>query len=227
MRFGVMRTLRVTVFTFKLISISAVWEDASRSRSRTMPSRSVRMWRASARRALDEIEAAHTAMRGPGRGRRYAAQQINQAYVVLLASQFQGFCRELHAQCAEHMGHAVHSPDIGFLLRARLTEGRRLDAGNPNPGNIGSDFGRFGVTFWEEVRRRNPRNADRQEQLETLMRWRNAVAHQDFAHPALRGRKDVTITEVRSWRRACGMLALDFEAVMHAHLVKMTGLKPW
>lgn len=73
-----------------------------------MPSRSLRMWQASARKALDEIASAHHAMRGVGRGRRYAAQQINQAYVVI------------------------------------LTQGRKLDVGNPSPANIGSDFGRFG-----------------------------------------------------------------------------------
>lgn len=192
-----------------------------------MPSRSLRMWKASARKALDEIEAAHRAVRELRRGRRYAAQQINQAYVVLLSSQFQRFCRELHAQCVEHVSDATLPVDVGLLLRARLTEGRKLDAGNPNPGNIGSDFGRFGIGFWDEVRGRNPRNAGRQEQLESLMRWRNAVAHQDFSHPALKRRKEVTITEVRRWRRACAMLALDFDAVMHAHLRKITGRKPW
>lgn len=192
-----------------------------------MPSRSLRTWRVSARKALDEIEAAHRAVRGLRRGRRYAAQQINQAYVVLLSSQFQRFCRELHAQCVEHVGDAASPTDIGFLLRARLTEGRKLDAGNPSPGNIGSDFGRFGIRFWDEVRRRNPRNPDRQEQLESLMRWRNAVAHQDFSHVALGGRREITISEVRRWRRACAMLALDFDGVMRAHLVKITGRRPW
>lgn len=185
------------------------------------------MWKASARNALDEIESAHSAVRGLRRGRRFAAQQINQAYVVLLSSQFQRFCRELHAQCVEHVGNAANPPSVGFLLRTRLTEGRKLDAGNPSPGNIGSDFGRFGILFWDEVRRRRSRNAGRQERLEHLMRWRNAVAHQDFSHAALKGRREVTITEVRAWRRACAMLALDFDAVMHAHLIRITGRRPW
>jgi hypothetical protein len=192
-----------------------------------MPSRSLRMWKVSSRRALDEIEAAHGAVRRLRRGRRYAAQQISQAYVVLLASQFQRFCRELHAQCVEHVSASTSPADVGVVLRAQLTEGRKLDSGNPNPGNIGSDFGRFGLKFWEEVRRRNARNPTRQEQLENLMRWRNAVAHQDFSHSALGGRREITISEVRTWRRACAMLALDFDAVMNAHLSKITGRKPW
>lgn len=192
-----------------------------------MPSRSLRTWKVSARRALNEIEVAHKAVRGLRRGRRYAAEQISQVYVVLLSSQFQRFCRELHAQCVEHIQAATSPVAVGALVRTGLTERRKLDVGNPNPGNIGSDFGRFGIDFWDEVRRRNPRNRERQEQLENLMRWRNAVAHQDFTHSALNGRRHVTITEVRTWRRACAMLALDFDGVMGAHLMKITGRKPW
>lgn len=193
-----------------------------------MPSRSLRTWKVSSRKALDEIEAAHRAVRRLRQsGRRYAAQQISQAYVVLLASQFQRFCRELHAQCVDHVSTATSTADVGLVLRTQLTQGRKLDTGNPNPGNIGSDFGRFGLPFWEEVRSRNPRNPGRQEQLEKLMRWRNAVAHQDFSRLGSDGRREITFTEVRTWRRACAMLALDFDAVMHAHLVKITGRKPW
>lgn len=61
-----------------------------------MPSRSLRKWQMTAGRALNEMEAARLAVRGTGRGRRIAMQQMNQAYVVLLLSQFQLFCREFH-----------------------------------------------------------------------------------------------------------------------------------
>jgi hypothetical protein len=37
---------------------------------------------------LQEIENAHAAVGGTGRGRRYTTQQINRAFVMLLASQF-------------------------------------------------------------------------------------------------------------------------------------------
>jgi hypothetical protein len=33
-------------------------------------------------------------------------------------------------------------------VQGALVWDRRLDAGNPNPGNIGSDFNRFDFTFW-------------------------------------------------------------------------------
>jgi len=68
-----------------------------------MPSTSHRQWRTVRASALDEIARAHAALRGTARGRRDRTQQVNQAYAMLLASQFQGFCRDLHTECVEHI----------------------------------------------------------------------------------------------------------------------------
>ena len=56
-----------------------------------MPSRAYRQWQHVRARDLDQLESAHTLLGGSARGRRYTTQQINRAYAVLLASQFQGF----------------------------------------------------------------------------------------------------------------------------------------
>jgi hypothetical protein len=56
-----------------------------------MPSLAYREWITTRADALGEIERAHAAVGGTGRRRRYATQQINQAYDVMLASQFQGY----------------------------------------------------------------------------------------------------------------------------------------
>src|ERR1700682_173538 len=56
---------------------------------------------------LDEIVEAHRAVGGSGRGRRHATEQVNHAYAVLLSSQFQGFCRDLHSECARHIVQQV------------------------------------------------------------------------------------------------------------------------
>jgi hypothetical protein len=192
-----------------------------------MPSRSRQTWRADARRALDEIEAVHRAVGGSGRGRQFAVQQINQAYVVLLSSWFQAYCRDLHTECVDHLMQFVAPARASGFLRRRLMEGRKLDAGNPNPGNVGSDFGRLGVEFWAEIHGHDPAAKARQETLGVLNRWRNAIAHQDFSNPLLLGRSQVKLTEVRRWRSTCNALAVDFERVMYDHLLTVTGTRPW
>jgi hypothetical protein len=125
------------------------------------------------------MEAAHAALGGTGPGRRHATQQINQAYAVMLSSQFQLFCRDLHTEAADVLTQAVGVPDVRLtILRAALTEGRKLDFGNPNPGNIGSDFDRLGLSFWGELGHAFPDIARLRNSLEELNRWRNAIAHQ-------------------------------------------------
>src|SRR5947208_6514818 len=108
-----------------------------------MPSNSLLRWRGVRAAALDEIEAAHAHVGGTGPGRRYATQQVNRAYAVLLASEFQGFCRELHSECAEYVvaGTAAQLQDV---IRQQFLWARQLDRGNAQSAAIGSDFGRFG-----------------------------------------------------------------------------------
>src|SRR5438105_5495917 len=103
-----------------------------------MPSISLNRWENERRTALDQIEAAHAAVGGTGPGRRYATQQINQAYAVLLSSQFQRFCRDLHTEAADYLVSTITPPRLQSTLREALTHGRKLEIGNPNPGNIGA-----------------------------------------------------------------------------------------
>jgi hypothetical protein len=192
-----------------------------------MPSRSLLFWRARSAQALDEIEAAHRAVGGSGRGRRYATQQINQAYAVMLSSQFQRFCRDLQSEAVDVLATTISVPEVLDVFRLQLTTGRKLDSGNPNPANIGSDFGRLGIDFWPEVLASDSRNASRRLSLEALNRWRNAIAHQDFSTLSLAGRTELRLAEVRHWRAGCNALAQEFDAVVGHHLATIHGVAPW
>src|SRR5947207_1748300 len=131
-----------------------------------MPSNSFQAWGAGRSAALDEIEEAHQSVGGTGPGRRVATQQINQAYAVVLSSQFQGFCRDLHTECIEHFVRGVALASAQLVLYDEFLLNRRLDRGNPNPGNIGADFNRLGVNFWPLVVADDARNEQRRVLLE-------------------------------------------------------------
>jgi hypothetical protein len=191
-----------------------------------MPSAALIRWTSGRSAELDELESAHASVGGTGRGRRYATQQINRAYAVLLASQFQGYCRDLHSECIEAFLPMSVSQDWRTALRATFKLNRKLDTGNPSPSNIGSDFGRFGIEFWTRVERGDPLGRARRDTLERLMLWRNAIAHQDFRDSRL-GQGTLRLAEVRSWRRACDTLATVFDDVMAGHISATTGRSPW
>lgn len=191
-----------------------------------MPSTALAWWRTVAALALDEVEAAHASIGGTGRGRRYATGQVNNAYAVLLSSQFQRFCRDLHTAAVNHVVGTT-PPAVQDLFRKRMTDGRKLDTGNPNPGNIGSDFNRLGFDFWPVPALAAPANLRRRRGLEQLNEWRNAIAHHDFSRPACGGRETVGLAQVRRWRRACGGLATAFDAVTRDEMSALTGTSPW
>jgi hypothetical protein len=180
-----------------------------------MPSLSLQRWFGERAGPLDDLANAHRSVRGSGAGARAAAQQINQAYAVLVSAQFQGFCRDLHSECADHLVTPVADPDLRELLRDNLLFGRKIDRGNPNPGNLGSDFNRFSLAFWSLVDAHHSRNPARKSALEELNDWRNAIAHQDFPASMLKGgRPNLTLAQVQTWRKACDGLARSFVDVL-------------
>jgi hypothetical protein len=192
-----------------------------------MPSLAFQNWVTVRAASLSEFETAHRELRGTGSSRRHLTQQINQAYAVLLSSEFQGFCRDLYLECAGHVVRGLAPPRLA-ICRTNLQHGCRLDTGNPNPGNIGADFNRLGLQFWLAVDVEHPRNPHRKAQLQRLNRWRNAIAHSDFAPDmCIAGRPSLHLAAVRTWRKACHGLGRSFDNVMRAHLLTVTGSAPW
>src|SRR5438132_10335363 len=105
-----------------------------------MPSKAYQKWRNARSNELGQIEHAHTAVGVTGRGRWYATQQVNQAYVVLLASHFQSFCRDLHTESITFLVSLVTPTHLQRMMREELTWNRQLDKGNAQPASIGADF---------------------------------------------------------------------------------------
>jgi hypothetical protein len=191
----------------------------------SVPSASFRVWQSQRARQLDEIEAAHAAVGGSARGRRWATEQINHAYAVLLSSQFQGFCRDLHSESVDLLVR-ISPASVRNVLRAEFLFARSLDRGTANPANIESDFKRLGVPFWLEVQAFDRRNSSRRRLLEQLSHWRNAIAHQDFASSRLTPSR-LRLGTVRGWRRACNGLARSFDRVLNRYLGSLLGATPW
>lgn len=189
-----------------------------------MPSKSLARWNTERAAQLDEVEAAHRSVGGAGPGRRFATQQINNAYAVLVASQFQGFCRDLHTEARAYILAAVTDSTLREGLRALMAD-RKIDRGNPSRGNLGADFNRFGPGFWDAVYAEDSRNRTRAGGLDELVDWRNAVAHQDYV--PVGGDPRLPLRRVQAWRRACAALARGMDCVVGRRLAVMVGHAPW
>jgi len=178
-------------------------------------------------KSLDEIERTHTAVEGIGRGRRYATQQINRAYAVLLAAHFQGYCRDLHSECLDHLVSSLIPTMIQPIVRAEFDLNRQLKAKNAQKGSIGSDFNRLGISFWKEVEAHNLAKSAHIALLAEMNEWRNAIVHEDYDPTKLGGTTTLQLTKVKKWRKACNKLARSFDAVMRQYVQSLIGSSPW
>lgn len=206
-----------------------------------MPSVALREWQGIRSVQLDELDAAHGAVGGTGPGRRYATGQLNHAYAVAVASQFQGFCRDLHSESADVVadvigslgpGGSVNSAAVAGLVLNALTDNRPLDRGNAHSGSIGASFESFDLDIWGAARQLDARTARRLVRLEQLNIWRNAIAHQDFDFSrhqleVLAGMTRLGLDEVRAFRSCCGQLAGTFDRVLARCLESIVGARPW
>lgn len=190
----------------------------------TVKSIAMLLWQVNRSAALDEFEEIHSSLGAKTVGIRRARNQINQAYALMLSGQFQGYCRDLHSEAVDHLTRVITPVSIQAIMKQNIEENRKLDSGNPNPGNIGSDFNRFGMRFWDEVYTHAPQSHSQRMDLDHLNRFRNDVAHQTFGAAAPIA---IRHAQVKTWRRSCDALALAFEAVVGKHLTTITGVAPW
>jgi hypothetical protein len=182
-------------------------------------------WLGQRSKKLLELRTAHTAVSGTGPGARVATQQIVHAYAVLLLAQFQAFCRDLHTQAVDWLTSAIEPTGLAPIFRLNLTARRLLDTGNATAGNIGSDFNRLNMSFWPDVYAQDSRNLSRRAKLDELVRWRNAIGHQDFTAAGL-DQGSLTLRSVEGWLSACRGLATSFHAIVVQHLEATVGRNP-
>jgi hypothetical protein len=191
-----------------------------------MPSRALNRWTTTSAEQLDQIADAHAAIGGKKPGRRSATEQINHAYVLLLAAALQGFCRDLHTESVNALlGSLKPSVGIETVLLAIASHGRQLDSRNATRATIAADFNPLGVRILDELKPRRPTNQARLLVLDRMNDWRNAIAHQSFDRKVLDPPK-LHLKTVGIWRRQCTILASDLDRVMRAHLGKLVGTAP-
>ena len=191
-----------------------------------MPSISLTTWRTIRSQSLGRVELAHRAITANARGHQDATRQLNQAYALLLAAEFQGFCRELHTEAVGHLV-AIVPPSLQQIVRSEFAWSRGLDRGNANSMTLGTDFRRLGIDLWKAVDAAEPRGPDFRRRLEELNAWRNAIAHSDFDAARLGGRITLAVATVRRWRRTLQLLAATLDLVVADHIRDVTGNRPW
>jgi hypothetical protein len=197
-----------------------------------MPSRALTTWCKERSGRLEDLLHAHQSVDEPARGRRRRAAALNEALLLRLAAEFQGFARDLHNQACDIFAAwiAPSNPAAQQVVRNQLVHGRELGRGNAHPGSIGNDFGRLGFDVWPELSVRDRRTKRHNRSLGLLNEARNGLAHADEAKLiALRAEGFPLILDTyRRWRRDLDRLAANLDAETAIQLGRMFEReRPW
>ena len=176
-----------------------------------MTSPALEAWRSSRLPRLDRLLAAHPNSAGSSTDPA-VSDEWSQALVLRLASEFQGFCRDLHDDAVQAIVTAVTPPvsPLRVMLLEGLTVGRGLDRFSADPRTIKDDFRRLGLDLWVLVGTgRAESTSVWREGLRLLHRARSGVVHDDAeAIEAVRGEGwPIQLDTVWRWRNLLDEMA--------------------
>ena len=170
---------------------------------------------------------------GPGRGRRTKTQQLNNALVLALAAEYQGFLRDLHDEAVQAIvRHAVSDLPMRDLIGAGLRRSRELDAQTPREERVSRGFARIGMDdLWDRIKSSLPKRGRHWVvEYRRLLNARNAIAHADEARLAQIRQEGckIDLAQIRAWRNALNGLARVTNLAVQEYLEEQTGhTPPW
>ena len=142
------------------------------------------------------------------------------AYTLLLSAHFQGFCRDLHTECAQVIASKVRG-SLGPMVYVQFNANRTLDRSNPTMQNIREDFSRYSLNI--DFVTHDPANEVRLSDLAYLNRWRNAAAHSGVSPVG----PPLSMALLQKWRVACDVLTLSLDEIVYNHMNGILKRKPW
>jgi hypothetical protein len=184
-----------------------------------MASASFVTWAAARADRIKRLRAAHEAFGGTGPGRRWVTDELNHALILRLASEFQGFARDLHDEAGLFVAGSLApgNQQLQDSLRIPCTLHRKMNQGNADPRTLGNDFGLFGMVLWAARHARYPAHAiGWNQKLAALNTARNGIAHDDSAKitRVQSGGWPLTLRSVDRWKSSLDGLARGMDRVV-------------
>lgn len=195
-------------------------------------------WFHSRRANIDELARAHALVgsvgrgAGPGRPPKAGTEQINEALVLRVTTEFQGFVRDLLDLAVIRLvrGSGCAVPFQAQVITA-ATRNRMIDRGNPHLDAIREDFGRLGLTgLGAQLAVTNTSHAADVSSLKQLVELRNALAHDDRDKLLTLERQGIRATRAQATaaRASLGRMARALDKLVWDHLLSLFPTSdPW
>jgi hypothetical protein len=188
-------------------------------------------WRSGRLVRLDGLLAAHPNSIGSATDPA-VAQEWTEALVQRLASEFQGYCRDLHDDAVEAILDTImasYSPLRAVLMNGLILD-RGLDRRSADPKTIANDFARLGLDLWVALAASHPEAVSGwREGLLLLHRARNGVSHDDRATLAAVAAAGwpMAIGSVRAWRNLVDEAAAAMDDEVSKDIAERIRENPW
>ncbi len=189
-----------------------------------MPSAALTRWQNDRALRLNDVEAHCTAVLALVPPNPTFLDETLRGFALHLSAHFQGFCRNLYTECSQIWIAAI---PIGFraTAQAQFAAQLALEKGNPTYDNIKRDFNRFG--FLLDLQSAHLTGPQQVTDLGHLNDWRNRAAHQGTQPLAGGVPAILTLPTIQGWRVSCDGLATSLDGIMHAEVLRITGVAPW
>jgi hypothetical protein len=196
-----------------------------------MPSAALNQWRSVRVSRITRLRRAHTAYLRTDYGRRTGAEEINHSLVLRLASEFQGFARDLHTEAVAAVVAqlAPADPFRQEVLRAPYVSARQLNRGNATPAVLRYDFQLLGLHLWPALRAHDVSADVWQKNLDALNQARNGLAHADDTKIAavVASGWSMTLSSIDVWQNSLDALAGALDDVLGRYLADFLGKHVW
>lgn len=197
-----------------------------------MSSASLGTWASVRSERISRLRAAHQALGGTGPGRRWVTEELNHALILRLASEFQGFARQLHDEASDFVARSLAPEDLDRqdMLRLPYVKARKLNQGNADPGTLGNDFALFGLELWPDLGAQYPKHAREWNKiLASLNTARNGIVHDDgekLVKVQAEGWR-MTLHTADRWKSTLDGLANGMDRVVGGYFQLVFGTAPW
>ncbi len=188
-------------------------------------------WRSSRLPRLDRMIAVHPETSG-SRTDPVVALEWTHALVLRLASEFQGFCRDLYDDAAVAVARelAESNKRARAMILAALKVDRSLNRGSADFNNLARDFARFQIKLWDALANRHPAAASTwKKSLESLHSARNGVVHDEL--DKLRAVESqgwaMEVASVLRWRNLLDVIVEAMDDLLDAEISKLFGYTRW
>jgi hypothetical protein len=148
-----------------------------------MPSQALTRWQTARAGRLGALDAECVAAAGRRPPDPVVEDVLVRGFVLLLGAEFQGFCRDLYAECGLAVVNAVPVA-LQVVVQVQCQAKSELTTGNAKFESIRSDFERFDLTLTPALRGHDPATDAHLTALGHLNAWRNYVAHDKPTPPA-------------------------------------------